>query len=148
MNNTYFQTEKKRIFIPSDCSLSYGNSCVTRERKMNDGTSTSYAIATFVKPSPTTFSLSFAVSPFTWTQDAPYTSIDLRSRLYEYDALTGKNAEFYYGGRSFGSVIVTDFDVAIAVDGSIGLSLLNISLNFKQNVVLLRRRESVKTRLF
>ena len=46
---------KNQIYtIPSDCSLSTGNSCETKTSRMSDGTSTSYSITTFKKPQVST----------------------------------------------------------------------------------------------
>ena len=39
--NSYIRIADKKYNLPSDCSLSSGNSCQTKERRMSDGTNTS-----------------------------------------------------------------------------------------------------------
>ena len=60
--NSYIRIADKKYNLPSDCSLSSGNSCQTKERKMSDGTNTSYAITSFIKPAANTYSLSFVLT--------------------------------------------------------------------------------------
>ena len=137
--NSYLSIDNKRYNLPSDCSLSTGNSCVTKERKMSDGSDTSYAIVSFVKPSSNTYSLSFILTRSEYT--------DLMRELYDWESLVGRTGTFTYCNIPFGDVIITDMSVAISLDGVIGVNAINVSLNLKDNIVITKKTENVIVRL-
>lgn len=137
--NSYIRIADKKYNLPSDCSLSSGNSCQTKERKMSDGTSTSYAIASFVKPAANTYSLSFVLT----SNEYP----DLMQELYDWESLVGKTGNFSYCNIPFGDVIITDMSAAFQVDGTLGVTAINISFNLKDNIVITRKAEKVNVRL-
>lgn len=137
--SSYIQIGDKKYNLPSDCSLSSGNSCVTKERKMSDGSDTSYAIASFVKPSSNTYSLSFILT----SQEYP----DLMREMYDWESLVGKTGSFTYCNIPFGDVIITDMSVAISLDGVLGVTAINVSLNLKDNIVITKKAEKVIVRL-
>ena len=136
---SYLSIDNKRYNLPSDCSLSTGNSCVTKERKMSDGSDTSYAIVSFVKPSSNTYSLSFILN----RSEYP----DLMGELYDWESLVGKTGSFTYCNIPFGDVIITDMSVAISLDGVLGVNAINVSLNLKDNIVITKKTENVVVRL-
>lgn len=137
--NSYIQINNKKYNLPSDCSLSSGNSCQTKERKMSDGTDTSYAITSFVKPAANTYSLSFILTR------AEYP--DLMRELYDWESLVGKTGQFTYCNIPFGDVIISDISVAFQLDGTTGVTAINISFNLKDNIVITRKAEKVNVRL-
>ena len=106
--NSYIQINNKKYNLPSDCSLSSGNSCQTKERRMSDGTRTSYAITSFIKPAANTYSLSFVLT----SNEYP----DLMRELYDWESLVGKTGNFSYCNIPFGDVIITDMSAAFQVD--------------------------------
>ena len=136
---SYLFIGNNRYNLPSDCSLSTGNSCQTKERKMSDGSDTSYAIVSFVKPSSNTYSLSFILT----SQEYP----DLMRELYDWESLVGKTGTFTYCNIPFGDVIITDMSVAISLDGVLGVTAINVSLNLKDNIVITKKTENVVVRL-
>ena len=138
-SNSYIQINNRKYNLPSDCSLSSGNSCQTKERQMSDGTNTSYAITSFVKPAANTYSLSFVLT----TNEYP----DLMSELYDWESLVGKTGNFNYCNIPFGDVIITDMSAAFQVDGTLGVTAINISFNLKDNIVITRKAEKVNVRL-
>lgn len=137
--NSYIRIAGKQYNLPSDCSLSSGNSCQTKERKMSDGTKTSYAITSFVKPAANTYSLSFVLT----SNEYP----DLMRELYDWESLVGKTGNFSYCNIPFGDVIITDMSAAFQVDGTLGITAINISFNLKDNIVITRKAEKVNVRL-
>ena len=136
--NSYIRIADKKYSLPSDCSLSSGNSCQTKERKMSDGTNTSYAITSFVKPAANTYSLSFVLT----SNEYP----DLMRELYDWESLVGKTGNFSYCNIPFGDVIITDMSAAFQVDGTLGITAINISFNLKDNIVITRKAEKVFVR--
>ena len=100
--------QDKTYLLPNDCNLSVGNSCDTKESRMNDGSDTSYAITTYVKPQVNTYSLSFNLSHV----EHP----DLIHELYKWEELVGKSVNFTYCNIPFGRVMVNDFNVSFALD--------------------------------
>ncbi len=136
--NSYIRIADKKYNLPSDCSLSSGNSCQTKERKMSDGTNTSYAITSFVKPAANTYSLSFVLT----SNEYP----DLMRELYDWESLVGKTGSFTYCNIPFGDVIVSDMSAAFQVDGTLGITAINISFNLKDNIVITRKAEKVFVR--
>ena len=136
--NSYIRIADKKYNLPSDCSLSSGNSCQTKERRMSDGTNTSYAITSFVKPGAYTYSLSFVLT----TNEYP----DLMRELYDWESLVGKTGNFSYCNIPFGDVIITDMSAAFQVDGTLGVTAINISFNLKDNIVITRKAEKVFVR--
>ena len=137
--NSYIRIADKKYNLPSDCSLSSGNSCQTKERKMSDGTNTSYAITSFVKPAANTYSLSFVLT----SNEYP----DWMRELYDWESLVGKTGSFAYCNIPFGDVIITDMSAAFQVDGTLGVTAINISFNLKDNIVITRKAENVNVRL-
>ena len=126
----------KAYLLPNDCSLSVGNSCDTKESRMNDGSDTSYAITTYVKPQVNTYSLSFNLSHV----EHP----DLIHELYKWEELVGKSVIFTYCNIPFGQVMVNDFNVSFALDSINGVIGLSISFNLSDNVVLTNKSKKVK----
>ena len=137
--NSYIRIADKKYNLPSDCSLSSGNSCQTKERRMSDGTDTSYAITSFVKPAANTYSLSFVLT----NNEYP----DLMRELYDWESLVGKTGNFNYCNIPFGDVIITDMSAAFQVDGTLGATSVAISFNLKDNIVITRKAEKVNVRL-
>lgn len=129
----------KTYSLPSDCSLSVGNSCETKERRMTDSSKTSYAITTYHKPQVTTYSLSFPLYA--------YEHPDLIREIYNWESLTGKPVVFTYCNIPFGKLIITDFNVSFSLDAITGITQASVSLNLKDNVVLTRKAEKINTRL-
>lgn len=126
----------KAYLLPNDCSLSVGNSCDTKESRMNDGSDTSYAITTYAKPQVNTYSLSFNLSHV----EHP----DLIHELYKWEELVGKSVIFTYCNIPFGQVMVNDFNVSFALDSINGVIGLSISFNLSDNVVLTNKSKKVK----
>ena len=126
----------KTYLLPNDCSLSVGNSCDTKESRMNDGSDTSYAITTYAKPQVNTYSLSFNLSHV----EHP----DLIHELYKWEELVGKSVIFTYCNIPFGQVMVNDFNVSFALDSINGVIGLSISFNLSDNVVLTNKSKKVK----
>ena len=137
--SSYFEYNGERYNIPSDCSLSMGNTCETKERRMSDGTKSSYAIVTYRKPQYNTYSLSFALSHIEYP--------NLIAELYKWESLVGKPIQFTYCNIPFTSVIVSDMSVAIATDAALGIIGLNLSFNLRDNIVITRKAEVINTRL-
>ena len=136
--NSYIRIADKKYNLPSDCSLSSGNSCQTKERRMSDGTRTSYAITSFIKPAANTYSLSFVLT----SNEYP----DLMRELYDWESLVGKTGNFNYCNIPFGDVIITDMSAAFQVDGTLGATSVAISFNLKDNIVITRKAEKVFVR--
>ena len=134
-----FKYDNKTILLPSDCSLSVGNTCETRERRMSDGSGTSYSIATYAKPQVNTYSLSFIRT------SAEYP--DMINELYTWENLVGKNVNFTYCNIPFGSVIIADMSVSFGLDSTVGITSLSITFNLRDNVVLTRKAEKINVRL-
>lgn len=133
--STYIEYESERYALPSDCSLSIGNSCDTKERKMSDGSGTSYSLTTYHKAQVNTYSLSFVLTT------AEYT--DLMTELYNCEMLVGKTINFVYCNIPFKSMIVTDMSVSFGLDGVVGVTSLSISFNMKDNVVITKKSSVV-----
>ena len=133
-----FKYLHQTYLLPSDCSLSVGNSCDTRERRMSDGSDTSYSVTTYVKPQVNTYSLSFNLS----SVEHP----DLVNELYKWEELVGKSVEFTYCNIPFGKVMVSDFSVSFSLDATLGIVGLAISFNLSDNIVLTKKAEKVNVR--
>ena len=133
-----FKYDNRTYLLPSDCSLSVGNSCDTRERRMSDGSGTSYSVTTYVKPQVNTYSLSFNLS----SVEHP----DLVNELYRWEVLVGKSVDFTYCNIPFGKVMVSDFNVSFALDATLGIVGLAISFNLSDNIVLTKKAEKVNVR--
>ena len=129
----------KTYLLPNDCNLSVGNSCDTKESRMSDGSDTSYAITTYVKPQVNTYSLSFNLSHV----EHP----DLIHELYTWEELVGKSVNFTYCNIPFGQVMVNDFNVSFALDSITGVIGLSISLNLSDNIVLTNKSKKVKEKV-
>ena len=129
----------KTYLLPNDCNLSVGNSCDTQESRMNDGSDTSYAITTYVKPQVNTYSLSFNLSHV----EHP----DLIHELYKWEELVGKSVNFTYCNIPFGRVMVNDFNVSFALDSITGVIGLSISFNLSDNIVLTNKSKKVKEKV-
>lgn len=128
--------QDKTYLLPNDCSLSVGNSCDTKESRMNDGSDTSYAITTYAKPQVNTYSLSFNLSHVEYP--------DLIHELYKWEELVGKSVIFTYCNIPFGQVMVNDFNVSFALDSINGVIGLSVSFNLSDNVVLTNKSKKVK----
>lgn len=135
---TYIKYNNKNYNLPSDCSFNIGNSCDTRERRMNDGTGTSFSITTFTRSQVDTYTLSFALSYYEHPQ--------LADELYKFESLVGKNIEFVYCDINFGKLIITDISVSFALDATIGITGLSITINMRDNIVLTGKAEKLNVR--
>lgn len=131
-----FKYKDKIHLLPSDCSLSVGNSCDTREKRMSDGSGTSYAITTFTKPQVNTYTLGFTLT----SSEYP----NLIDELYKWEEFVGKSIYFTYCNIPFGTVIVNNFSVSFGLDATFGLMSLSISFNLSDNIVLTNKaKESI-----
>lgn len=131
-----FKYKDKVYLLPSDCSLSVGNSCDTREKRMSDGSGTSYAITTFTKPQVNTYTLGFTLT----SSEHP----NLIEELYKWEEFVGKSVFFTYCNIPFGTVIVNNFSVSFGLDATFGLMSLSISFNLSDNIVLTNKaKESI-----
>ena len=133
-----FKYENKEYLLPSDCNLSVGNTCDTREHRMSDGSGTSYSIATYAKPQVNTYSLSFVLT----SSEYP----NMFDELYKWENLVGKVVDFTYCNIPFKSVIIADMNVAFGLDSTVGLTSLSLSFNLRDNVVLTRKAEKINVR--
>ena len=133
-----FKYKDKEYLLPSDCSLSVGNTCDTREKRMSDGSGTSYSIATYAKPQVNTYSLSFAIA----SAEHP----NMFEELYKWENLVGKAVDFTYCNIPFKSVIITDMNVSFGLDSIAGLKSLSLSFNLRDNIVLTRKAEAINVR--
>lgn len=131
--------QDKAYLLPNDCSLSVGNSCDTRESRMNDGSDTSYSLTTYVKPQVNTYSLSFNLSHVEYP--------DLIRELYKWEEIVGKSVEFTYCNVPFGKVMVSDFNVSFALDSALGVVGLSVSFNLSDNIVLTNKAGKVNNRV-
>lgn len=138
MMTTQIKYNNNIYSLPSDCSLSVGNSCDTRTGRMSDGSKTSYSITTFRKPQVSTFSLSFTLTT------AEYN--DILERVYKWESLVGKNIEFQYCNIPFGKLIITSINVSFGLDGTKGIVSAAITLNLKENLVI-TQKSKIATRL-
>ena len=125
---TQIKYKDKIYIIPSDCSLSVGNSCDTKTSRMSDGSKTSYSITTFKKPQVNTYSLGFSLN----TSEYP----DVLGKVYEFENLVGKNIEFIYCNIPFGKLIVEGISVSFGLDGVKGIVSASLSFNLKDNIVI------------
>lgn len=120
---------KNQIYnIPSDCSLSTGNSCETKTSRMSDGTSTSYSITTFKKPQVSSYSLSFNIT----VNEYP----DILRKVYEFENLVGKDVSFAYCNIPFGKLMIESISVSFGLDGTKGIVSASLSFSMKDNIVL------------
>lgn len=136
--SSYFRYQNDNILLPSDCSLSVGNTCETRERRMSDGSKTSYSISTFTKPQVNTYSVGFNRS----LNECP----DMMKELYKWEDLVGKSVDFTYCGIPFGSVMVSDLSVSFALDATLGVVGFSLTFNLRDNVVLTKKSEKINVR--
>lgn len=120
---------KNKIYnIPSDCSLSTGNSCETKTSRMIDGSDTSYSITTFKKPQVSTYSLSFNIT----INEYP----DVINEVYKFESLVGKDVTFTYCDIPFGKLMIESISVSLGLDGVKGITSSAISFSMKDNIVL------------
>ena len=131
---TQIKYKDKIYIIPSDCSLSTGNSCDTKTSRMSDGSKTSYSITTFKKPQVNTYSLGFTINSSEYS--------DILGKVYEFENLVGKNIEFTYCSIPFGKLIVERISVSFGLDGIKGIVSASISFNFKDNIVITNKSNS------
>lgn len=137
--SSQFKYKNKVYLLPSDCGLSIGNTCETREKRSTDGSDTSYSIATYVKPQVSTYSLSFTLT------SAEYPN--LVDQLYEWETLVGKVVDFTYCNMPFKSVIISDMSVSVGLDSIVGVTSLALQFNLRDNIVLTRKAEKINVRL-
>lgn len=129
---SYIAYKNRKYSLPSDCSFSAGNSCNTKERRMSDGSGTSYAITTYVAAQQNTYSLSFILTSL---------EFDLIDELYKFEDLVGKAVDLNYCDLPFKNVIINDLSVSFGLDATNGLTSLQLTLNMQDNV-----GKSIKTR--
>lgn len=139
MPSTVIEYDSRKNIVPSDCSLSVGNSCDTRTGRMYDGSKTSYGITTYKKGQVNTYSLSFTLTT------AEYTN--LIEEVYKWEELVGKTIKFTYCDIPFGSLIILSFNVSFGLDGVKGITSVSITLNLKDNMVVTQKTRKVNTRL-
>lgn len=126
--NTQIKYKNKLFTIPSDCSLSIGNSCDTKTSRMSDGSKTSYSITTFKKPQVSTYSLNFNIT----INEYP----DVLDEVYKFENLVGKDVIFTYCNIPFGKLIIESISVSIGLDGINGITSAALSFSMKDNIVL------------
>ena len=136
--NSNFKYKDRVYSLPSDCSLSAGNSCDTREKHMSDGSGTSYAITTFTKPQVNTQTLGVTLT----SSEYP----NLIEELYKWEEFVGKSVYFTYCNIPFGTVIVNNFSVSFGLDATFGLMSLSISFNLSDNIVLTNKAKESEIR--
>ena len=136
--SSHFTYKNKTYILPSDCSLSVGNTCETREKRSSDGSDTSYSIATYVKPQVNTCALSFNLT------SAEYPN--LVDKLYEWENLVGKIVDFTYCNVPFKSVIISDMNVSLGLDSIVGVTSLALQFNLRDNIVLTKKAEKINVR--
>lgn len=136
--NTQIKYKNKIYNIPSDCSLSIGNSCDTKTSRMSDGSKTSYSITTFKKPQVNTYSLSFNIN----INEYP----DILGKVYEFENLVGKNIDFIYCNIPFGRLIIEGISISFGLDGIKGVISAAISFNMKDNMVITNKSKSAEIR--
>lgn len=133
---TQIKYKNKLFNIPSDCSLSTGNSCETKTSRMSDGTDTSYSITTFKKPQVSTYSLGFNVT----INEYP----DVINEVYKFENLVGKNIDFIYCGIPFGKLIIENISVSLGLDGVKGITNAAISFSMKDNIVITNKAKTAE----
>ena len=147
ISETYFTYNNRRYDIPSDCTLSVGNTCQTRERRMVDNTKTSYSIATYTKPQASTYTLGFQIGLYDFnTSNNNMTLKDLLQEVYMWESLAGKQIQFVYCDINYGNCIITDVSVTYQLDASSGITGVNLQFNIKDNIVIPRTPEIVNVR--
>lgn len=133
---TQIRYKNKLFTIPSDCSLSTGNSCETKTSRMSDGSDTSYSIATFKKPQVTTYSLGFNLN----INEYP----DIIGKVYEFENLVGKDVTFTYCNIPFGKLMIENISVSFGLDGIKGITSAAISFNMKDNIVITNKAKTAE----
>ena len=131
---TQIKYKNKIYTIPSDCSLSTGNSCDTKTSRMSDGSETSYSITTFKKPQVSTYSLSFNIT----IKEYP----DVINEVYKFENLVGKDVAFTYCNIPFGKLMIESISVSLGLDGIKGITSASISFSMKDNIVLTGKAKS------
>lgn len=129
----------KKYILPSDCSLSVGNSCDTKTGRMYDGSKTSYGITFFKKAQVNTYSLSFTLT----TAECN----NILEKVYDWESLVGKNIQFEYCSIPFGKLIIVSLSVSFGLDGAKGIVNASITLNMKDNMVVTQKTGKIATRL-
>lgn len=133
---TQIKYKNKLFTIPSDCSLSTGNSCETKTSRMSDGSDTSYSIATFKKPQVTTYSLGFNLN----INEYP----DIIGKVYEFENLVGKDVTFTYCNIPFGKLMIENISVSFGLDGIKGITSAAISFSMKDNIVITNKAKTAE----
>ena len=136
MMTTQIKYKNKIYTIPSDCSLSTGNSCETKTSRMSDGSDTSYSITTFKKPQVNTYSLGFNIN----SSEYP----DVINEVYKFENLVGKNIEFTYCNIPFGKLMIENISVSFGLDGIKGITSAALSFSMKDNIVLTSKAKSAE----
>ena len=137
--STTIEYNNRKYTLPSDCSLSVGNSCDTRTGRMYDGSKTSYGITTYRKAQVNTYSLNFNLSL------AEYS--DILKEVYKWEGLVGKTVKFSYCDIPFGSLIIVSISVSFGLDGTHGITSAAISFSLKDNMVVTQKTGRIATRL-
>lgn len=126
--SSYIRYNNDLLLLPHDCSLSFGNSCETKESRSSDGTSRSYSITTFKKPAANTYTLGFV------RRSVEYPN--LLEELYAWEQLVGKVVEFSYCNIPFGQVIIESLSVSFNLDATTGIKEISLSFSMKENIVI------------
>ena len=133
---TQIKYKNKIYTIPSDCSLSTGNSCETKTSRMSDGSDTSYSITTFKKPQVNTYSLSFNIN----SSEYP----DVLGKVYEFENLVGKDVTFVYCDIPFGKLMIESISVSLGLDGIKGITSASLSFSMKDNIVITNKAKTAE----
>lgn len=131
--SSYIRYKKELLLLPQDCSLSFGNSCETRESRSSDGTSRSYSITTFKKPAANTYTLGFTRRAIEFP--------NLIDELYKWESLVGQTVEFSYCNIPFGQVIIESLNVSFGLDAINGIYSVSLSFNMKENIVIQNKKQ-------
>ena len=133
---TQIKYKSKIYTIPSDCSLSTGNSCETKTSRMSDGSDTSYSISTFKKPQVSTYSLSFNIT----INEYP----DVIKEVYKFENLVGKDVAFTYCNIPFGKLMIESISVSFGLDGTKGIVSASLSFSMKDNIVITNKAKTAE----
>ena len=133
---TQIKYKNKLYTIPSDCSLSTGNSCETKTSRMSDGSDTNYSISTFKKPQVSTYSLSFNIT----INEYP----DVIKEVYKFENLVGKDVAFTYCNIPFGKLMIESISVSFGLDGTKGIVSASLSFSMKDNIVITNKAKTAE----
>ena len=137
--STQIKYKDKTYLLPSDCSLSVGNSCDTRTGRMYDGSKTSYGITTYRTAQVNTYNLSFNLT----TAEYP----NLMDEVYKWENLVGKDITFTYCNIPFGRLMIVDFSVSFGLDGTNGIVSVALTFNLKDDAVITQKSSKIESKI-